>query len=672
MRMIPSSFSRFARSAWRVLILFAAAAVLLSAQGAGAGDGAWQERTQVVWSKATGTLTRKIFRLWDPHPELHLDFLWEPRGGDVAGDPGTAVNGPGTLTWHTKGAADYDRRFTYSVFKGALKNGRPEGEGNLAVRTGMTYTGQWRDGEMHGRGVIRFANGDKYEGDFIAGKMNGVGKYTSTDGSVYLGEFHDGMRHGMGKLTLADGDYRTAWKDGTEVARELIPDSRPPRSEAPVRLAAMSNSVKLTLSTSSGQTIRFDFGDGGEGSPPPTYEAEYSPGLTRVRLASKAVRDAWERDAPIASGLRQKPAHIQSASPAVFLNADVENAATAPAQITGAFLDVFESTPDLTPYLELHHGSTKCCGPPDDYNPVLEFHNLGWGRVSDARMTFSFGSEANRAGNMVVQLGSFDTSKRVSIVEQLKKFGVDVDKLRKGSSGYWIESRGDGSNPNSFFCTDNTIEDQTGQDSGARAQNAQNQGTQNQGTQEQGAQEQNGGEEGAGAAEYERARRQNAACFERIQNSGIFGKLKNQVFAEGSETAGQVAYTEVTGRIEYKWVDHGGKTIDRASSFAMSIPLLQYDSAQAEMGYQEPYEEQVKSVGLTLDRRKYRIQLPKTWNVKIPASGAMQFDLPLSATRSSHHKFQVVLQLANGDEARSSMVDLSYFRPRLKKGPGPD
>jgi hypothetical protein len=654
MRMPRWSCPRFT---WLVLFLFAAPAVFLPAHGIAAGDGAWKERTQVVWSRATGSLMRKPFRVWDPHPELDLDFLWEPRLGVVAGGPDPVVNGPGTLTWHAKGAADYDRRFTYSVFKGALKSGRPEGQGTLAVRTGLTYTGQWRDGEMHGSGVLRFENGDKFEGDFSAGKMHGIGKYTSTDGSVYLGEFRDGMRHGIGKLSLADGEYRTAWKDGTEVGRQLIPDSGPPRSATPLRLAAISSTVKLKLSIDDKRSIRFDFNASDENESSATYEAEHNPGSTSIRLASKAVRDAWKRSAAIPSGIGEKLGYIQSVSPPVFASATVENGATTPAQITSAFLDVFESTPDLTPYLELHPGSTKCCGPPDDYNPFLDFQNFGWGRVRDARMTFSFGPEGNQTGKTVVQLGSFDATKKVSIVDQLKQLGVDVNRLRKASSGYWIDSRGDGANPNTFRCADNAVEDQNTQDQEARDQKAQSQGTQ-----DQNAQDQNGEEQSGEAQEYERAKGENAKCFEGIKNSGIFGKLKDRVSG-----GAYVAYTDLTGRIEYKWVGSDGKTNDRVSTFAMSIPLLRFASPNAEMAYEEPIEEQVKSIGLALDRRKYRIPLPNTWKAKLAAAEAMQFDFALSAAKSSHHTFQIVLQLADGNEVRSSMVDLSYFRPRMTK-----
>jgi len=49
---------------------------------------------------------RKVVRVWDPHPHLNLDFVWEPAPGQspestVAAD-GT-VNGKGKLVWRGPG-----------------------------------------------------------------------------------------------------------------------------------------------------------------------------------------------------------------------------------------------------------------------------------------------------------------------------------------------------------------------------------------------------------------------------------------------------------------------------------------------------------------------------------------------------------------------------------------
>jgi hypothetical protein len=621
-------------------ILLAVPAGPFSIQDAAAADGAWKERTQLVWSKGTRTLIRRNFRVWDPHPQLDLDFLWEPRSPTNPDQSETVASGPGTLTWYAKGAASYDRQFTYSVFKGVLSDGRPSGQGALVVRTGLSYTGQWLDGDMHGRGVLRFENGDRYEGDFLAGKMNGVGKYTSTDGSVFVGEFRDGARHGIGKLTLADGEYRTVWRDGQEIDRRQIPDSAPVRSAAALRQAAVSDTVKLKLSIDDKKSIEFENADPDAQSS--TYEAEHAPGSMTIRLASKRVLDAWKGNGRIASGEEDGVPYILSTSPPVFLKAIVENQGTNAAQITGAFLDVSESATELAPYLELHPGSTKCCGPPDDYNPVLDFQNFGWGRVRDARMTYSLGPKINRTDETVVQLGTFETSKQVSIVGRLKQLDVDVERLRKASGVFWMASRGEGVNPNAFGCENGPAEAPNAEDKNVQA--------------------------GDADAQYERERamleKEHEACFESIRNSGVLGKLKDLVFRQKDDS---ILYTIITGRIEYKWNDSTGRSNDRISNFTTNIPLLRFAPANAEMGFEEPIERQVKSTALSLDRRRYQVPLPKTWNAKLTGSEAVQFDFALSAAKSSQHAFQIVLQLADGNEVKSPMVALSYFRPRIAK-----
>jgi hypothetical protein len=37
----------------------------------------------------------------------------------------------------------------------------------------------------------------------------------------------------------------------------------------------------------------------------------------------------------------------------------------------------------------------------------------------------------------------------------------------------------------------------------------------------------------------------------------------------------------------------------------------------------------------------------------------------VSAAKSSRHRFQIVLQLADGALVKSPTIDLSYFRPRV-------
>src|SRR5262245_20709448 len=56
--------------------------------------GEWQAKSQLVWDQDARKLVRKNFRVWDPHPELGLEFSWEQQSGPAA-DPDGAVNGSG-------------------------------------------------------------------------------------------------------------------------------------------------------------------------------------------------------------------------------------------------------------------------------------------------------------------------------------------------------------------------------------------------------------------------------------------------------------------------------------------------------------------------------------------------------------------------------------------------
>jgi hypothetical protein len=594
---------------------------LLPAQS-NAADGAWKDRTHVIWDQSADKLVRKNFRVWDPHPELDLDFLWEP-------DPGTGpdtdvdgiVSGAGTLTWHVKGAANYDRRFTYSVFKGVLKNGRPEGQGVLGVRDGLSYAGQWLNGEMHGHGVLRLANGDKYEGDFVAGQMHGTGKYASTEGHVYFGEFQNGVRHGVGELTLVDGTYRTVWRDGHEVTRQRIPNSAPAQPIAGLLLAAASNGVKLTISLDRKKAIEDENRD--PDAKGPAYEADYGPRSMTIRLASRKRLAAWKQNAVIASGQENGPGYLEyywNYSP-VFLKVELQNQGTTPAQVKGAFLDVSESTMDPTPYLELHQGESDWCDSDGTYNPVLDFENLGWGQVLDARMIYSFGAAKKHTDEAVVQLGSFDASKQVSIDDQLKKLGVDIEKLTKASTEYRRTSTlGDEElNQSAFKC------------------------------------DYDGG--GGGNADALLA-----TCFERVKRSGVFGSLKDFAFRQKNDN---VVYTTLSGRIEYQWTDSDGRNKARVSTFTMLVPLVRFNIVMAEMGCVALTPNPNDAIELSPGQRSYRIALPEDWNGTAGRNQLRQFVFSVSAPKSSHHLFQLVLELADGSQVKSPAVDLLYFRPRL-------
>jgi hypothetical protein len=566
-----------------------------------AADGAWREKTQVVWNRDAGALIRRNFRVWDPHPELNLDFLWEPRSSAGSEDPDGIVNGPGTLTWHAKDSPTYDRQFVHSVFKGVLRNGRPEGEGALLVRNGDYYTGQWVDGAMHGRGILRFANGDRYDGDFVAGQMHGVGKYASTDGSVYFGEFRNGRRDGIGRLMNADGAYRTVWRKGEEISRQEIEGDGRVNAAPRLRQAAAANGVKLKVSLDQKKFIDFENADPDAESHP--YEAENTPGGMTIRLASREILKTWKGDAPLQIG---EYGGVLSTwqFPPVYLKVEVENGGGRPARISNAFLDVFDSTTDVMPHLELHPDWSA--GDVYTYKPSFHFENIGWGRVRDSRIIYSLGTDSRRTGETTVRLGTFDASKQVSIVDRLRQLGVDVNRLKRAN-----EQRGS-NHPGSFNCGHDDVD--------------------------------------------------LTVCFEKLKNSGILGRFRDYVFRQADDS---IVYTTLSGRIEYQWAGHDGRSNARVSPFSVDVPLLKFNEDQAEGGGLEVLERPFKALALSLDRRSYRIALPGSWNVDVGQAQTKQLDLTVSAAKSSRHSFQIVLQLADGALVKSPTIDLSYFRPRV-------
>jgi hypothetical protein len=210
-----------ARAARFAVAIFFAAWLLAEQRIAFAAEGVWKEDTQEVFDRDHDQPERRTYRVWDFHPELDLEFNWEPSSGEPA--PAGIVNGTGTLTWRKRGTHEYDPAAVQSQYDGEMKNGRPDGYGSLVMRTGLTYAGTWKEGLMDGRGLIKLENGDDYDGEFVAGRMQGQGRYGSADGTVYVGEFKNSLRDGAGTLTVAGGaSYRTTWRAGVEIGRELV------------------------------------------------------------------------------------------------------------------------------------------------------------------------------------------------------------------------------------------------------------------------------------------------------------------------------------------------------------------------------------------------------------------------------------------------------------------
>ncbi len=108
------------------------------------------------------------------------------------------------------GVPDGEGEYYYSdssVYKGGFKSGKYDGKGEWTSKSGNKYKGDFKDNEFDGFGEYIYSDLSSYKGGFKNGKRNGKGVSTSVDGDIYEGEFKDGFRHGFGTYTFADGSF---------------------------------------------------------------------------------------------------------------------------------------------------------------------------------------------------------------------------------------------------------------------------------------------------------------------------------------------------------------------------------------------------------------------------------------------------------------------------------
>jgi len=136
-------------------------------------------------------------------------------------------HGQGTYTW-----ADG------TIYFGSFDTGVPHGFGKKTYVDGSVYEGEWWDGLKHGKGAYSFICGDEFFGEFYEDKMEGEGTilfgsgesysgfwknsqpdgygiFSRNDGSHYAGNSHQGVRDGEGMVIWETGDtLKGNWADG--------------------------------------------------------------------------------------------------------------------------------------------------------------------------------------------------------------------------------------------------------------------------------------------------------------------------------------------------------------------------------------------------------------------------------------------------------------------------
>ncbi len=137
-----------------------------------------------------------MYTVWDPMPSRELDFVWVPKS--VRDDKEGKINGVGHLIWRLQGKPAYDHGSVFAEYRGAMQDGRAEGQGRYLDADGITYKGEWKNGLMDCHGTLKFAGGDEDVGQMQAGKATHL-SYIDVTGEIFEGYFADGQRNGFGK-----------------------------------------------------------------------------------------------------------------------------------------------------------------------------------------------------------------------------------------------------------------------------------------------------------------------------------------------------------------------------------------------------------------------------------------------------------------------------------------
>jgi hypothetical protein len=388
--------------------------------------GAWAERVQIFYQSDTRSVLRKNVRVWDFNPELGLDFVWEPAAGQspdrtVAAD-GT-VNGKGRLVWRVRGSASYDPKTIYSSYFGEIRNGRPDGQGRLELRSGEILDGHWVAGQLDGHGIHIDADGNRYEGQFRAGVPNGSGRLETKTGEIFVGSFTDGLKNGKGRTRLPGGTvYWSQWAMGKEIggARpDVLADARVGGLLKAQTGGGAADKVEIGIAVDQRMTQQADM----------QYQHLVRDEDIAIYPVSDEYNDAWNGTGQVRTGNVYDGMDWEQAP--AFAEVDLKTTDQSRVKLDSLEMKVASSEAYRKPMLSIseHYG---CVG----FRPDFSIVNNGWGDVKDMKMSIQFtrtDEEDNVTGEpsrmFTKDIGNFGDGVDVSVKNVLAEAGVDTTTL---------------------------------------------------------------------------------------------------------------------------------------------------------------------------------------------------------------------------------------------------
>ncbi|QKC94909.1 hypothetical protein EB231_09370 [Mesorhizobium sp. NZP2298] len=391
--------------------------------------GAWAERVQILYQADTRSVLRRTVRVWDFHPEKNLDFVWEPAAGlspdRTIAEDGT-INGKGRLVWRVRGSASYDPKTVYSSYFGDVRNGRPEGQGRLDLRSGEVFEGHWSAGALHGQGIHVDADGNRYEGQFIGGVPNGEGRSLSKTGEIFAGSFVDGLKNGKGTTRLAGGTvYTSQWVMGKEVGGsrpDVLADARVGGLLKAQAGDGDADKVEIGVVVDQRMTQQADL----------KYQHLVRDEDIAIYPEDNLYNDAWNGTGQVkTSNVYDGPDWENSPA---FAEVDLGTKDQSRVKLDSLEMKVAASDAYRKPMLSIseHFG---CIG----FRPDFSIINNGWGDARDMKMSIQFTTvdeEGNPTGQpsrmFTKDIGGFGEGVDVSIKSVLDEAGVDTASLETG------------------------------------------------------------------------------------------------------------------------------------------------------------------------------------------------------------------------------------------------
>jgi hypothetical protein len=362
----------------------------------GSEPGALRDWVQLVWNPVARKLDRIAYTAWDPVPSLGLELQWVSDDPVAAGSG--AITGKGTLSFRKPRAASYDPSATVAQYRGALVDGRFEGQGEFVDSAGFSYSGAWHDGLMEGTGRQMLANGDEYVGLFRAGLRDGEGVFTDATGHVYRGGFDMGVPRVETLLAQSEAGIRIG----------IVAERRPHNYEI--------------------------------GLDPMSYTSRSDGDVLTILPDDQRLLDVWHGNVPINltddellafDNVSTTPSFLGPAErfDPLSLVFEIENATTDPVSLVGGFLQVSDSKRNGEPAMQVRPFPRDPCSGIIEFLPRFFIDNFGWTIADNATLNVQAASLDGRTEGtkLSVPLGAVVDSVMADTTEQLKSLGLNTD-----------------------------------------------------------------------------------------------------------------------------------------------------------------------------------------------------------------------------------------------------